>query len=208
MWVSFSRNHTKRSEQSKQKVKVAQLYPTLCDPTDYTVHGILQGRIPEWVAFPSSRASSWPRDRSCVSYICLLWGGFLFTSAIFQSLCESRSAEITQRQREQSKQWESESCPVVSNSLWPHGIYSPWNSPRKNTGVSSISLLQGICPTQGSNPGIPNCRQILHQLSHKESPSILEWVAYPFSSRSSSPRNRTLYCRMILYHWAISSVAR
>ena len=44
------------------KVKVAQLYPTLCNPMDYTVHGILQARILEWVAFPFSRGSSQPRD--------------------------------------------------------------------------------------------------------------------------------------------------
>ena len=125
-------------------------------PWGSSVHEIFQVRRLQQVTMPSSRASSWRRDQSCVSYVCLLGGGFLITSAIFWYLCESRSAEITQRQREQSKQWESESCPVVSNSLWPHGIYSPWNSPRKNTGVSSISLLQGIFPTQGSNPGIPN----------------------------------------------------
>ena len=51
------------------KVKVAQLCPTLCDPTDYTVHGILQARILEWVAFPFSRGSSQPRDRIQVSCI-------------------------------------------------------------------------------------------------------------------------------------------
>ena len=54
---------------------------------------------------------------------------------------------------------------------WPeefHGLYSPWNSPGQNTGVGSLSLLQGIFPTQGSNPGLPQCRQILYQLSHKE----------------------------------------
>ena len=55
----------------------------------------------------------------------------------------------------------------------------------------SLSLLQGISPTQGSNPGLPHCRQILYQLSHQGSPRILEWVAYPFSSRSSGPRNWT-----------------
>ena len=55
----------------------------------------------------------------------------------------------------------------------------------------SHSLLQGIFPTQGLNPGLPHCRQILYQLSHKGSPRILEWVAYPFSSRSSWPRNST-----------------
>ena len=86
---------------------------------------------------------------------------------------------------------ESESHSVVSNSLWPHGLYSPWNSLAQNTGVGSLSLLQGIFPTQGSNPGLPHCRRILYQLSHKGSPRTLEWVAYPFSSRSSWPRNWT-----------------
>ena len=62
---------------------------------------------------------------------------------------------------------------------------SPWNSPGQNTGVGSCSLLQGIFPTQRSNPDLLYYRQILYQLSHKGSPKILEWVAYPFSSRSS-----------------------
>ena len=44
---------------------------------------------------------------------------------------------------------------VVSDSLGPHGLYNPWNSPGQNTGVGSLSLLQGIFPTQGSNPGSP-----------------------------------------------------
>ena len=79
----------------------------------------------------------------------------------------------------------------VSNSLWTHGLYSPWNSPGQNTGVDRQSLLQGIFPTQGSNPGLLHCRWILYQLSHKGSPGILEWVAYPFPSGSSWPRNRT-----------------
>jgi len=57
-----------------------------------------------------------------------------------------------------------------------------WDSPGWNTGVGSLSLLQEILPTQGSNPGLPCCGQILYQLSHQGSPRILEWVAYPFSS--------------------------
>ena len=57
--------------------------------------------------------------------------------------------------------------------------------------MGSLSLLQGIFPTQGLNPGLPHCRQILYQLSHEGSPRILEWVAYPFSSWSSRPRDRT-----------------
>ena len=84
------------------KVKVTQLCLTLCNPMDYTVHGILQARILDGVAFPF----------------------FLF-------------------------------------------------------------------PNQGLNPGLLHCRQILYQLSHKESPKTLEWVTYPFFRGSSQPRNRT-----------------
>ena len=75
--------------------------------------------------------------------------------------------------------------------MQPRGLYSPWDSPGQNTGVGSLSLLQEIFPTQGSNPGLPHCRQILYQLGHKGSPRILEWVAYPFSRGSSQPRNQT-----------------
>ena len=60
----------------------------------------------------------------------------------------------------------NESHLVVSESLWPHGLYGPWNSPGQNTGVGSLFFLQGIFPTQGSNPGLPHCRQIPFQLSH------------------------------------------
>ena len=88
--------------ESEVKVKAAQACPTLCDPMDQTVHGILRARI-----------------------------------------------------------------------------------------LGRLPLLQGIFPTQGSNPGLPHCRQILYQLSHKGSPRILEWVAYSFASGSSQPRNRT-----------------
>ena len=90
-------------------------------------------------------------------------------------------------------QWflESESRSVVSDSLRPHGLYSPWNSPGQNTGLGSCSLLQGIFPTQGLNPALPHCRWILHQLNPHVRPTILEWVAYPFSSGSFRPRDRT-----------------
>ena len=61
----------------------------------------------------------------------------------------------------------SESRSVVSDSLRPHGLYSLWNSPGQNNGVGSLSILQGIFPTQGLNPGLPHCRWILYQLNHK-----------------------------------------
>ena len=78
---------------------------------------------------------------------------------------------------------ESESCSVLL------GLNSLCNFLGQNTGGGSFSLLQGISPTQGSNPGLLHCRWILYQLSHKGSPRILEGVAYPFSSGSSRPRN-------------------
>ena len=65
---------------------------------------------------------------------------------------------------------ESETHSVVSNSLQPHKLHSPWNSPGQNTVVGSLSILQGIFSTQRLNPGLPHCRQILYQLNLKGSP--------------------------------------
>ena len=67
----------------KVKVKVIQSCLTLCDPMDYTVHGFLQARILEWVAFPFSRTSSQPRDRTQVSWIA---GRFFTSSAAWEAL--------------------------------------------------------------------------------------------------------------------------
>ena len=65
---------------------------------------------------------------------------------------------------------QSESHSVVSDSFRPHGLYSPWNSPGQNIGVGSLSLLQGIFPTQESNQGLLHCRWILYQLSYQRIP--------------------------------------
>ena len=98
----------------------------------------------------------WPNECAnvCITMenVCLLWTKFF---------CGSM--------------WFCVSCSVVSDSLRSHGLYPtrllcPWNSPGKNTGVVCCSLLQGIFPTQGSNPGLLHCRQILYHLSHKGSP--------------------------------------
>ena len=78
----------------------------------------------------------------------------------------------------------SESLSVVSDSLQLHGLYSPWNSPGQNTGVGSLSLFQGIFPTQGSNPGLPHCRWIQGSNLH------------------------LLHCRQILYPWATSGALK
>ena len=68
--------------------------------------------------------------------------------------------------------------------------------------MSCHFLLQGISPTQGSNPGLPNFGWILYQLSHKESPRILDCVAYPFLQRIFPTQEWNLgllHCRWILY---------
>ena len=83
-------------------------------------------------------------------------------------------------------------CIVTSVELF----VSPWTIQSmeffsQHTGVGSLSFLQGAFLIQGSNPGLPHCRQILYQLSRKGSQRILEWVAYPFSSGSSQHRNQT-----------------
>ena len=119
------------------EVQVPQSCPTLGNPVDYTLHGILQARILEWGAFPFSRGSSQPRDRT------------------------------------QSPTLQADSLPAELPGK------------PKNPGVGSLSLLQGNFPNQESNRGLLHCRRILYQLNHKGSPRILEWVAYPFFSRSS-----------------------
>ena len=109
-------------------------------------------------------------------------------------MCSSSPARTPKLQLAAEQPSTGEWCEVKvtqSDSLWPHELYSPRNSQGQSTGVGSLSLLQGLIPTQGSNPGLLHCRRILYQLSHKGSPRILEWVAYPFSSRSSRPRNQT-----------------
>ena len=75
---THTHTHTKQRNRTEnpERVKAAQLCPTLCDPMDYTVHGILQARILEWVAFSFARGSSQPRDRTQVSLI----AGGVFTS--------------------------------------------------------------------------------------------------------------------------------
>ena len=57
--------------------------------------------------------------------------------------------------------------PMQVDSMLPEPPGKPWNSPGQNTGVGSLSLLQGIFPTQGPNPRLPHCRRFLYQLSHK-----------------------------------------
>ena len=80
----------------------------------------------------------------------------------------------------------------MSNSLQPHGLQSarllcPRDSPGKNTRVGCQALLQGIFPTQGPNPGLLHCRQILYQLNHQRSTRILEWLPIPSPGNLPNP---------------------
>ena len=111
----------------------------------------VQARILGWVVIPFCRGSSRPRDRTQASI-----------ARRFFTIWAAREALICIKWK-----WSvAQSCPA----LWPHELSSPWNSPGQNTGVGSLSLLQQIFPTQGSNPGLPHCRWILRQLSHRGSP--------------------------------------
>ena len=103
-------------------MKVSQSCLTLCDPATHTVHGILQARILEWVAFPSSRDIPNPG-------------------------IEPKSPTL-----------QADSLPA-----------EPQGKPQ-NTGVGSLSLLQGIFLTEELNWGVLHCRQILYQLSCEGSP--------------------------------------
>ena len=148
---------------------------------DYTLHEILQAKILEWVAFPFSRGSSQRRAQTQASHIA---GGF-FTSWATREAQEywsgysspvdlpnpgikprSPALQVDSLPTELSGkpfESESESCSVVSESLWPHGLYSPWNSLGQNTGVGSLSLLQGIFPTKPKNTELGNL-------------SLLQWI--------------------------------
>ena len=88
------------------------------------------------------------------------------------------------------------SCSVKSDSLPSHSLQPtrllcPWGFSRQEYWMGWHDLLHGIFSIQGSNPGLMHFRQILYQLSHKGSPRILEWIAYPFSRGTSRPRNQT-----------------
>ena len=87
----------------------------------------------------------------------------------------------------------TQSCPTHWDLIdcSPPGSSVRGDSPGKNTGVGCHALLRGIFPTQGSNPGLPQYRQILNHLSHQGNPRILEWVAYPLYRGYFWPRNQT-----------------
>ena len=137
------------------------------------VHGSKESDMTEWLS------THMQFERACLCVCMLIY--FVLNFTVFKLKAADVNIKV-----------ESKSCSVVSNScIQPHELYSPWNSSGQNTGVGNLSLLQGIFPTQGLNPGLPHCGWILYQLSHKGSPRTLEWVAYSFSRGSFWPRNQT-----------------
>ena len=89
----------------------------------------------------------------------------------------------------------------MSVSWRPNVLYSPWNSPGQNTGVGSFFLLQGIFPTQGLNPGLPHCRWILYQGSHKGNPKCSEHFHY--SMVGQTHLTQRLFYNKVLNIWHV-----
>ena len=89
-----------------------------------------------------------------------------------------------------SGEFPNQGVELRSLTFWVDSLPSEPPGKPRNTGMGSLSFLQQIFLTQEPNQGLLHCRQILYHLSHQGSPGILEWVAYPFSSRSSQPRKQ------------------
>jgi len=135
--------------------KAHQLCLTLCNPMYYSppnssVHGILQAWNPG-VGCHALLQGIFQTQGSNPHFLCFLhwWVGSL-------PLAPPGKPKVLAAQL----------CPTLCDSLELSSLLCPWNSPGKNTGVGSHSLFQGIFPTQGSNPGLLHCRQILYHLSH------------------------------------------
>ena len=110
----------------------------------------------------------WVTELTKYASVCVcVYHNFCIHSSVNRHLCCFHVLAII-NSAAMNIQSESESCSVMSDSLWPHGIYSPWNSPGQNTGVGSLSLLQEIFPTQGSNPGLSHCRRIFTSWTIRE----------------------------------------
>ena len=107
------------------------------------------------------------------------------TSSILLSLKAGKKENI-ENVNYNSRQSQYCKTTYFQHNITNMGLYSTWNLPGQNTGEDSLSLLQGIFPTQGLNPGPPHCRQILYQLIHKGSPRIY-WSGQPIPSPADLP---------------------
>ena len=137
-----------------------------CSPPGSSVHVILQARILDWIAIPSSRGSPQPRDGTWVSSL-LHWQAGSLPPAPLGSMTHVVTRNFL---KADWKVEERESHSVLSDSLWPHALYSPWNSPCQNT---EVGRSPGDLPNPGLNWGLLHYRRILYLLSHQGSPSFL-----------------------------------
>ena len=177
MWGLYCDSHAAAA-------KSLQSCLTLCDSRDSSppgspVPGILQARTLEWVAISFSNAWKWKVKVKSLSRVWLLatpwtaahqappsmgfsrleyWSGVPLPSP--SGVCHKFHMAALK-----GKVTVAQSCLTLSDPM-----DSPWNSPGQNTGEGDLTLLQGILPTQGLNPGLPHCRWILYQLSHQGSP--------------------------------------
>ena len=149
-------------------VKVAQLCPTLCDPMGYTVRGILQARILEWVVFPFSRSSSQCRDRTQVSHIA---DGFFTSWATGKPKNTGVGTLSLLQWISQPRNWTGVSC-IAGR------FFTNWTTAA--AAAAAAKSLQS-CPTL-CDPMEYTVRGILQA-------RILEWVAFPFSRGSFQPRD-------------------
>ena len=157
---------------SNKPSEVAQSCPTLFGHMGYTllgssIHGIFQARVLEWVAISFSRGSSQPRDWIRISHI---------VGRRFTVWATREAPEMWQK-----KKVPSDGSEVKVTQLYPtlcDPMDNPCNSPGHITGVGSLSLLQGIFPTQGPNQGLLHCRWILYQLSHLGSSQMQVTTTY------------------------------
>ena len=97
-----------------------------------------------------------------------------------------------------------------SHGLYPGSLLCPRDSPGKNTGVGCHALLQGIFPTQGSNPGLPHCRQILYQLSYQGSPynavcklNLNKTEGNEKNLKAVCVYKNTLHCQHLIVSWLL-----
>ena len=137
---------------------------------DHSFHQILR-MLPPAHGLRSCRRISEQSKLVGSCYYYFTWKNFKF---LFVTMSFFFNCKITPNLPIPVNKW---SCSVVSDSLWSNGLYPtrllhPWNFPGKSTGVDCHFLLQEIFPTQGSNPGLPHCRQLLYHLNHQGGPYI------------------------------------
>ena len=152
-----------RQEQERMMSPERKFYNSLTMPTYVSFFFFLFSKESGFKVYLDDQCLGWPapsghRVQTLSSFIHETWGP---------------TCKAVRKYNEWNHESESESHSVLSDALWPHGLYSPWNSPGQNTGVGSLSLLQGIFPTQRSNPGLPHCRRILHHWASRDAPTVM-----------------------------------